>query len=300
MIAKFCIGFALILILSGCGPNLPPLPPPDMSAAFPPEAPASDSEPENEVYTLGPEDVLQITVYEHDDLSREVAIAPDGAFAFPLIGKVEAAGLTTAQVEQSMKTELGRDFLVDPQISVVVTKHRNRHVYVLGAVRTPGVYELKHNATLLEVISEAGGVTEEAGWMARLVRASNANSNNAAGAPPSLEQVSKRPGIQVDLERLFAGEFRQPIQIHNGDTIHVPKSGFVFVTGEVVNPGRYPLGRGLTVDRAIILAGGFTKFAAKKSIRVRRLLDGQPQEFRAQMHNQLQGDDVIHVPESVL
>jgi len=299
MIAKFCIGCALILILAGCGPNLPPLPPPDMSVAFP-ENPASPSEPENEVYTLGPEDVLQITVYEHDDLSREVAIAPDGAFAFPLIGKVEAKGLTTAQVEQYMKAELGRDFLVNPQISVTVTKHRNRHVYVLGAVKTPGVYELKHNATLLEVISEAGGVTEEAGWMARLVRASSTNSNNAAGTPPSLDQVSKRPGIQVDLERLFAGEFRKPIPIHNGDTIHVPKGGFVFVTGEVVNPGRYPLGRGLTVDRAIILAGGFTKFAAKKSIRVRRLIEGQPQEFRAQMHNQLQGDDVIHVPESVL
>lgn len=299
MIAKFCIGFALTLILSGCGARLPPLPPPDRSANFP-EPPANASESENEVYTLGPEDVLRIIVYEHDDLSREVAIAPDGAFAFPLIGKVEAEGLTTDQVEQQMKKALGRDYLVDPQLSVAVTKYRNRHVYVLGSVRSPGVYELKYNATLLEVISEAGGVTEEAGWMARLVRASDSNSNHAAGTAPSLEQLSKRPGIQVDLDRLFAGDLGKPIQIHNGDTIHVPKGGFVFVTGEVVKPGQYPLGRGLTVDRAIILAGGFTKFAAKKSIRVRRLIEGQPKEFRAQMHNQLQGDDVIHVPESVL
>jgi polysaccharide export outer membrane protein len=269
-----------------------------MSAAFP-ETPVSASEPENEVYTLGPEDVLRITVYEHDDLSREVAVAPDGAFAFPLIGKVAVNGLTTDQVEQYMKEKLGRDFLVDPQISVAVTTSRNRHVYVLGAVRTPGVYPLKHHATLLEVISEAGGLTEEAGWMARLVRGSN-SSNNAATGAPSLEQVSKRPGMQVDLDRLFAGELRQPIQIHNGDTIHVPKGAFVFVTGEVAKPGRYAVGRDLTVDRAIILAGGFTKFAAKKSIRVRRLIKGQPQEFRARMHDPLQGDDVIHVPESVL
>jgi polysaccharide export outer membrane protein len=299
MIAKFCIGFALALILAGCGAHLPPLPPPDTSVAFP-ETSASVSEPENEVYTLGPEDVLRIVVYEHDDLSREVAIAPDGAFAFPLIGKVDADGLTTDQVEQHMKEELGRDFLVDPQISVAVTKYRNRHVYVLGSVRTPGVYELKYNATLLEVISEAGGVTEEAGWLARLVRASGGSRNQATTTAPSLEQVARRPGIQVDLDRLFAGDFRKPIQIHNGDTIHVPKGAFVFVTGEVVKPGKYPLGRGITVDRAIILAGGFTKFAAKKSIRVRRLIEGQPQEFRAQMHNQLQSDDVIHVPESVL
>ena len=266
-----------------------------MSVAFP-KTPASASEPENEIYILGPEDVLRIVVYEHDDLSREIPIAPDGAFAFPLIGKVEAAGLTTDQVEQYMKEELGRDFLVDPQISVAITQYRKRQVYVLGAVRSPGVYALKHNTTLLELISEAGGVTEEAGWMARLVRASRGNVD----AAPSLEQVSKRPGIQVDLDRLFGGELQKPIQIHNGDTIHVPKGAFIFVTGEVAKPGRYALGRGLTVDRAIILAGGFTKFAAKKSIRVRRLIEGQPREFRAQAHDQLQGDDVIHVPESVL
>ncbi|MDH3603261.1 MAG: polysaccharide export protein, partial [Candidatus Tectomicrobia bacterium] len=193
MVVKFCIGFALALIFAGCGPHLPPLPPPDTSVAFP-EASTGASEPENEVYTLGPEDVLRIIVYEHDDLSREVTIAPDGAFAFPLIGKVETTGLTTNQVEQYMKQELGRDFLVDPQISVAVTQYRNRHVYVLGAVTAPGVYPLKHNATLLEVISEAGGVTQEAGWMARLVRASS-GSNNTATAAPSVELVSKRPGI---------------------------------------------------------------------------------------------------------
>lgn len=300
MVAKFCIGFALALLFAGCGPRLPPLPPPDTSVGFP-QMPASVSaeQAENEVYTLGPEDVLRIVVYEHDDLSREVVIAPDGAFAFPLIGKVEAAGLTTDQIEQYMKEELGRDFLVDPQISVAVTTYRNRHVYVLGSVVRPGVYPLKHNATLLEIISEAGGLTQEAGWMARLVRASD-GSNNAATTAPSVEQVSRRPGIQVDLDRLFAGELQNRIQIYNGDTVHVPKGTFIFVTGEVVNPGRYPLGRGLTVDRAIILAGGFTKFAAKKSIRVRRLIEGQPQEFRAQMHDQLQSDDVIRVPESVL
>ena len=90
--------------------------------------------------------------------------------------------------------------------------------------------------------------------------------------------------IQVDLEKLFDGSLQKPIQIHNGDTIHIPKGAFVFVTGEVLKPGKYPLGRGTTVDRVIILAGGFTKFAAKKNLRVRRVIQGQTQEYRAQMH----------------
>jgi protein involved in polysaccharide export with SLBB domain len=86
MIAKFCIGFALALILAGCGAHLPPLPPPDTSVAFP-ETSASVSEPENEVYTLGPEDVLRIVVYEHDDLSREVAIARMAPLPFRLLAR---------------------------------------------------------------------------------------------------------------------------------------------------------------------------------------------------------------------
>ena len=196
-----------------------------------------------------------------------------------------------------MKDALGKDFLVDPQLSIAVTQYRNRQVYVLGAVRTPGVYPLKHNATLLEIISEAGGLTPEAGWMVRLVRAMEGSN---ATTPKTGEDVAQRPGINVDIEKLFAGQIQQPIQVRNGDTIHVPPGDFIFVTGEVTKPGRYRLKREDTVDKIIILAGGFTKFAAKKQIRVRRVINGQPKEFRAQLYDNLQNEDILIVPESVL
>lgn len=286
MINKLCLGLVCVMLIAGCettgnvGDALPPpqhIASPDNEMKLPPR-------PEAPPATLGPEDKLCITVYEHDDLSQEVSLASDGGFAFPLIGKVQASGMTVEQLEQHLKTELGKDYIVDPQVSVTMLESRNRHVFVLGAVGTPGVYPLKHNASVLELLTQAGGVKDEAAWYAWYV--------------PAGEQ-SESKGTQIDLERLLSGEIK-PIRVQNGDTIHVPLGAFVYVTGEVQRPGRYPLKRNTTVDRAIILAGGFTKFASKKRIRVRRIVNGEQKEYRARSSDELQNEDVIIVPESIL
>jgi polysaccharide biosynthesis/export protein len=291
-IVKFCFGFAVMLYVVGCS-TLPPLPPPAVTEP-PPEQSASPPSLTNEVYKLGPDDQLQITIYEHPDLSRSVSIDPNGSFDFPLIGDVKAAGLTVQALEKELKSELGRDYLVDPQVTVTVTQYRNRQVYVLGAVKAPGVYPLRYNQTLLEAISAAGGLMPDAGSYAVLVR--SAQEGNASGS----NQQAPRESIRIDLEKLLAGESRQSIPIYNGDTIRVLPGDFVFISGQVNNPGRYPLDRNSTVETIVILAGGFTEFAAKHRIQVRRLIDGEPQEFRARLHDRLQNNDVIVVPESVL
>ncbi len=293
MVPKLYIGLAFVMLITGCA-SYPPLPPVAPETPLPEPAVAT-LPPTEEVYKLGPEDELQITVYEHEDLTKQVKIAPDGAFVYPLIGKVDAADKTVEELVQHMQTRLEADFLVDPQLSIEVSQYRNRHVYVLGAVQKPGVYPLKYNATLQEIISEAGGRTDEAGWEAVLVRA---GGTDAAGANPS--QDPKRSGVRIDLEKLLSGEMAQPIQVHNGDTIRILPGKFVYVSGEVNKPGRYRLRHDTTVYRAVILAGGFTKFAAKKQVRVKRKIEGQEQEFRAQLHDPLQPNDVIIVPESVL
>jgi polysaccharide export outer membrane protein len=271
---------------------LPPLPPPAETEPLP-EQGGTNFSPASQIYKLGPDDELQITVYEHPDLSRSVRIDPNGSFDFPLIGEIKAAGLTVEALGKKLKTQLGKDYLVDPQVTVTVTQYRNRQVYVLGAVKTPGVYPLRHNQTLLEIISAAGGLAPEAGSHAVLVR--GAQEANASGP----NQRAPRESIRIDLEQLLTGEIRQPIPLYNGDTVRILPGAFVFITGQVRNPGRYPLERNATVDTIVILAGGFTEFAAKKKIHVRRLIDGEPQEFRARLHDHLQHDDVIVVPESV-
>jgi polysaccharide export outer membrane protein len=287
MIKKMCLGLVWAIFIVGCGTTGDigdVLPPPQNIASSDTELnlpPRPDAPP----VTLGPEDKLRITVYEHDDLSQEVSLASDGGFAFPLIGKVQASGMTIEQLEQHLKKKLGKDYIVDPQVSVTMLESRNRHVFVLGAVGSPGVYPLKYNATVLELITQAGGVRDDAAWYAWYV--------------PAGEKTTER-GTKIDLEKLLSGAIRPSIQLQNGDTIHVPQGAFVYVTGEVAKPGRYPLTRYTTVDRAIILAGGFTQFAAKKRIRVRRMVNGEQKEYHARTSDELQNEDVVIVPESLL
>jgi polysaccharide export outer membrane protein len=287
MIKKMCLGLVCVILIAGCGTtgNVADVLPPPQNIASSDNELNLPSRPEVPVATLGPEDKLRITVYEHDDLSQEVTLGPDGGFEFPLLGKVQASGMTVEQLQQYLTKELGRDYIVDPQVSVTVLESRNRHVFVLGAVGKPGVYPLQYHASVLELLTQAGGVRDDASWYAWYI--------------PAGEQSAAR-GTKIDLEKLLSGEIRPPIRLQNGDTIYVPQGAFVYVTGEVEKPGRYPLKRYTTVDRAIILAGGFTKFAAKKRIRVRRMVNGQQKEYHARSFDELQDEDVVIVPESLL
>jgi polysaccharide biosynthesis/export protein len=282
------------LFLSGCAPTLPPLPPPaaqlELSAVI-----AQRQQLPNPAYTFGPEDVLRITVYDHPDLSHEVTIAADGAFTYPLLGKFQVAGLTIQELEQRLTQRLADGYLVNPQLTVVVLQYRSNHAYVIGAVQKPGVYPLHSNLTLLELISQAGGITTEAGWYAVLVHATQ-GTNGSADTP---QTGQKNPvAVHIDLDKLFAGQLPQPLRIASGDTIYVPLVGYVFVSGEVLRPGRYRLERGLTVHKVITLAGGFSKFAAEKRLRVKRTVDGESREFQAHLDDHLQAEDVLIIPES--
>jgi polysaccharide export outer membrane protein len=294
MIQKFIFGIAIVMFLAGCA-SLPPLPPP---AAQSPESEALAwrQQLKDSVYIIGPADTLRITVYEHPDLSQEVLVNPDGAFAYPLLERVQAAGLTIPELEQRMVQRLAAEYLVNPQLAITVVQSRSQQVYVLGAVRSPGTYPLRYGATLLELISQAGGPTPEAGWLAMLVR--DSGGLNGTQDNPAQGQGNSAV-IRVELDKLLSGEGLKPISITIGDTIYVPAAGRFFVSGQVERPGQYRLERGTTVQRAITLAGGFGRFAAKTRLRVKRIIAGKPQEFQAQLDDPLQTEDIVIVPESV-
>jgi polysaccharide export outer membrane protein len=115
------------------------------------------------VYTLGVSDRLDITVYRHPELTRQVRITSEGTFIYPLIGSLKAAGRTVAELEKELTRRLQGANLEAPQVAVTVKEYRNQHVYVLGEVKSPGVYTLEHNATLKDLISSANGLTAHAG-----------------------------------------------------------------------------------------------------------------------------------------
>jgi polysaccharide export outer membrane protein len=160
-----------------------------------------------ENYILKASDVLEISVYQESDLKKSVRIEGDGTVALALIGKVKVAGMTLSEA-QSLITDLyNRDFLVDPQISLLIISFAPKFVHVLGMVGNPGKVEMPpdQDLTLIDAISQAKGVT-------RLGNPRKVRIKRADGTKP----------FDVDYDEIRRGEAKDIILI-KGDTITVPE-----------------------------------------------------------------------------
>jgi len=110
-------------------------------------------------YVIGPEDVLFIHVWREELLTRQVPVRMDGKISLPVVNDVQAAGLTPLQLKETLAKQL-KEFVDNPEVSVIVMEANSYKVFVSGEVRTPGVYRLRAETTILEVIPMAGGFTE--------------------------------------------------------------------------------------------------------------------------------------------
>lgn len=299
-IRRVLIGcLVLVLVLGGCASSLPPLPEPTERPPLPLSGVREEQQQAPALgYTLGPGDVVRVSVYDNPDLSQEVTIEADGAFSYPLIGRVQAAGLPVRQLESLLAQRLADGYLVSPQVGVTVIRHQSQLVYVIGAVKTPGSYPLQRQTTLLEVLSAAGGPTAEAGSEVVLTRAADKQAPPSSSAGTSAA-ANGQAAMRVSLEKLMAGGIPQRIALQDGDVVYVPLAAFVYVTGEIQRPGRYRLESDTTVQKAVTLAGGFTKFAATKNMTVQRIINGKRQNFQAGLNDLLQAEDVILVHPSL-
>lgn len=126
------------------------------------QRPAKAAESAAAVYRIGPEDVLQISVFGNEDLSRTVPVRPDGMISLPLLNDVEAAGLTPMELRESLMAKLV-EFMPSPEIAVIVTEVRSFLITVIGEVSKPGRYDLGSSATVLDALAMAGGFKEFAG-----------------------------------------------------------------------------------------------------------------------------------------
>ena len=177
-------------------------------------------------YTIGPRDVLGITVWGQADLSRDYAVDPDGFVPFPLIGRVKAAGLTPKELSAHLTELLGKDYLVNPQVIVNVKEYLSQKVQVLGAAERPGVYYLTGPTTLLEILSRAGGFASTAGKQVLLVRNHGASDGSSAA-------------LRLSLEKIQAGDPAENTRVQSQDIVIVSKAQAYsyFVFGEVKKPG---------------------------------------------------------------
>ena len=144
-----------LIILALCGSGAPPAP----SNRAPADSPREQLREELPGYRIGPEDVLQISVWNNEAMSRTAPVRPDGRISLPLLNDVQAAGLTPMELRDQLMQRLV-DYMPHPEVSVIVNDVRSFKVSVLGQVPKPNRYELKSAATVMDVLAMAGGFTE--------------------------------------------------------------------------------------------------------------------------------------------
>jgi len=245
-------------------------------------------------YSIGPEDVLRIAVFGHPDLTQTVSVQADGAFTFPLLGRVEASDLHPAELERKLAGLLANGFIRDPQVAVAVQEYRSKVVFVVGEVSRPGSFPLVGTRRLVEVLARAGPMTANAGTEAVVVRPRNGAARvvlpaeaEAGGAAAGAEV------IRVDLRDIEAGDLSQNVELQPRDTVFVPAAPKVFVSGHVPRPGAYPFTPGTTVRQAVGLAGGSAPGAGK--LRLLREVGGRAREVPVALDDPVQAGDTVIV-----
>ncbi|MGD8833655.1 MAG: polysaccharide biosynthesis/export family protein [Desulfobacteraceae bacterium] len=247
-------------------------------------------------YVVGPGDVLDIQVWDHDDLSRTVEISQEGIFTFPFVGPVDASNLSIFQIERLLTQKLSDGYLVAPQVSITVAEYRNQKVFLLGQVAKPGSYVLRQRNHLLELISEAGGFTAQRGTTCTIVRP---EAKSEKELPKSIRDAKKSEIIRINLDKLISGAVdASQFIVMPGDTIYIGESEKIYVVGEVMSPGRFNWEKGLTLREAVSMAGGGTPRASIDRICIIRKHNGKEKTIKPKLWDPVQPNDIIKVPES--
>jgi polysaccharide biosynthesis/export protein len=251
-----------------------------MLFGFTPSAPAQD-------YHVGEGDMLKITVYDHEDLTTTVRVSGDDTIDFPLIGQVRVAGMKASQVADSITKLLADGYIINPHVTVFVEEFRSKKVTVLGQVTSPGLYELRQHTSILELISKAGGLSKDAGNEATIKRKKNDVDNG-------------KDIIRIDLKKLIEkGDMTLNTEIQDGDIVNIKKAELIYVNGEVRSAGAYKYEEGITVIKAITIAGGLSEKAAPTRVKIIRKASGKEEVIcDVKMDKSLMPDDIIVVPES--
>ncbi len=267
-----------------------------LAAAAAPAAQETSAE-----YKIGPKDLLEISVLGVAEINKLVVrVSEEGRITLPLLGEVEVGNLTKFEVEKKLAQLAGETVVLKPQVTVHILEYVSRRVSVVGAVGKPGPYELLGRQTVLSLVSEAGGLTQDAGEEIIVIRQLPGGDSTA---------------LRLSIDGLFVqGDPKLNVALEPGDVINVPvdKPVPIYVFGQVRNPGALQVRRSSlpTLTQAIAQAGGFTDRANKKRVQIRRKdAAGKDLEFTVNVRNILKGkikdiplkvNDTVYVPESLL
>ena len=207
-------------------------------------------------YKIGPEDLVEISVFEEEKLNKTVRVSSQGNISLPLLGILRVKGLTANELEKEIRDLLAEKYLQDPHVSVFIKEYRSQRISVIGVVEKPGIFEVTGQKTVLDMLAMAGGLKEDAGQLLFLIRPPRLEEEVAKENKDSDEAILRT--FVIDLEELLVkGDLSLNLPLTHGDVINVPISGKVFVGGEVKSSGGFPLkGKKMTLSQAITMAGG--------------------------------------------
>lgn len=222
-------------------------------------------------YRIGPEDVLEIEVFQAEELKKTVRVSSQGYIGLPLVGRIKAKDLTPPELEQEIGKALDK-YMQEPVVTVYVKEYKAQKISVLGAVNKPDVYAVTGQRYLLDMLGLAGGLKPEAGTTVYVLRPVNQE-----------KAISRTETLVIDLEELIEkSNISLNIPVFSGDVVNVPKGGIVFVDGAVNKPGAYVIDRQATIAKAIALAGGYKFEADTADVRIYRMgKDGQREVITA-------------------
>jgi polysaccharide biosynthesis/export protein len=292
----------------------------------------------DEDYRIGPNDVIEIEIDDAPELSGARRVNANGTFLMPYLGRLVAKGKTPEDLAQIIATGLDQRYLFNPRVNVVVKQYNSRSFFIQGSVHSPGVYQIEGRPTLLELLTVAGGLTNDHASTAFIIRrlkaSAEAGSEEQSLVSERSDAVSQRPRYTVsvpsatnvsDIDKkggmpqytlfktnlvgLLRGNFAQNFFLEPGDIVNIPQTEMFFVAGEVQAPGSFALKQGTSLRQAIALAQGMTfKAAANRAVIFRENQEtGQRQEIQVDVSAVMSGktndltiqsNDIIIVPNS--
>jgi len=205
-------------------------------------------------YRIEVGDVLGVSVYPTEELSREVVVQPDGKILFPLISAAEAKGYTLEQLKNSMESALSK-FISAPQVTLTVKTFSRRQIFIIGEVHSVGTHKYKENLRLMEFISSLGGFTSDAN-----------RKEVKVYRGPATQRVTHKINVE---EIIQSGDFSKDFLLEPGDIIEVTKGQMkVAVLGAVGRAGYYDHRDNLSLIELISLAGGFGDVASTSNVTI--------------------------------
>jgi len=261
-------------------------------------------------YTLGPNDEISFWGIDAEEIvNKRFRIDPDGEVSLPMVGRLQAAGLTIRQFEEVLNKQLSA-YIREPHIVVTIAEFRSQPVTVVGAVKSPGTYQLQGRKTVVEMISLAGGFREDAGNTIKITRELEWGKIPLSDA--SIDPGHKFSVAEIRIKEIL--EARNPqenILMMPHDVVTVPRGELIYVIGDVKKAGGFILTErsNMSVLQALSMAEGLGNTANTSHSKILRLESGQEQRTEIALNLKkildgtsndvpLQAGDILFVPGS--